>query len=322
MNWSERVAFRVARQSLNDCADGRTARVQCEAFDGLESVKFTDQADQSLSGCRTLDERIWFPNPHGVVMIDPGNYFVNRIPPPVHLSQVRINDVVIDDGKTSIRPARNGRIEFFFTALSYISPKKVRVQYQLEGFDATWVDAGTRRSVLYNNLRPGKYHFRIQACNADGSWNTDGDGVRLELPPPFYETLWFEGLAGLAAALALFGAYRWKVRHMAARQRRLQAENDLLEAKVATRTAELAREHALMQGLMDSSLDHIYFKDRESRFLKSSKAQAADFGALSPEDMVGKTDFDYFTKEHATPAFEDEQEIIRTGCPSSARSSE
>jgi PAS domain S-box-containing protein len=307
--------FRVARRSLNDCADGRTSRVQCEAFDGLESVKFTDRTDQSLSGCRSLDGRIWFPNPHGVVMIDPRNHFINRLPPPVHVSQVRINDVSLADWKTLIRPAKNGRIEFFFTALSYISPKKVRVQYQLEGFDATWVDAGTHRSVLYNNLRPGQYHFRVQACNADGVWNTAGDDIRLELPPPFYETIWFEGLVGLTGAMALFGAYRWKVRHMAARQRRLQAENDLLEAKVAKRTAELAREHALMQELMDNSLDHIYFKDRESRFLKSSKAQAADFGALSPEDMVGKTDFDYFTTEHATPAFEDDQEIIRTGRP-------
>ena len=312
---SGRGIFRVARESLNDCADGRTARVQCEAFDGLESVKFTDQTDQSLSGCRTLDGRIWFPNPHGVVMIDPGDYFVNRLPPPVHLSQLRINDVPLANWKTLIRPAKNGRIEFFFTALSYISPKKVRVQYQLEGFDPAWLDAGTRRSVLYNNLPPGHYHFRIQACNADGIWNTTGDSVDIELPPPFYETAWFRTLLGLAAALALFGAYRWKVRHMVMRQQRLQAENDRLEAKVSERTVELAREHALLRALLDSSPDQIYFKDRDSRFLKASKALAENLGAPSPEHMIGKTDFDYFSKEHATPAFEDEQQVIRTGQP-------
>ena len=307
--------FRVSWQSLNDCADGRTARVQCEAFDGLESVKFTDQKDQSLSGCRTLDGRIWFPNPHGVVMIDPGNYFINRLPPPVHLSQVRIDDVPLADWKTLIRPAKNGRIEFFFTALSYISPKKVRVQYQLEGFDPAWVDAGARRSVLYNNLKPGHYRFEVRACNADGIWSTVGEGIGLELPPAFYETVWFRALLGLATALALLGAYRWKVRHLAARQRRLQAANDLLEAKVTDRTAELAREHALLRALLDSSPDQIYFKDRDSRFLKVSKALAVNLGAPSPEAMVGKTDFDYFSKEHATPAFEDEQEVVRTGRP-------
>jgi PAS domain S-box-containing protein len=313
--WSGRGIFRVTRQSLNDCAEGRTKKVQCEAFDGLESVKFTDRTEQSLSGCRTLDGRIWFPNPHGVVMIDPGSYFINRIPPPVHLSQVRIDGKVLDNWKTSIRPARNGRVEFFFTALSYISPKKVRVQYQLEGFDPAWVEAGEHRSVLYNNLKPGRYHFRIQACNADGVWNTDGDAVEVELPPPFYETVWFKALVVLAAALALFGAYRWKDRQMAARHRRLLAENDLLEEKVAKRSAELAAEHALLRALLDSSPDRIYFKDRESRFVKVSRAVAASVGAPSTESVVGKRDFDFFSKEHAAPAFEDEQEIIRTGQP-------
>jgi PAS domain S-box-containing protein len=312
---SGRGIFRVTRQSLNDCADGRTAKVQCETFDGLESVKFTDRTDQSPSGCRTLDGRIWFPNPHGVVMIDPNNYFINRVPPPVHLSQVRIDGAVVDGGKDLIQPTRNGRIEFFFTALSYISPKKVRVQYWLEGFDPAWVDAGAHRSVLYNNLKPGHYRFRVQACNADGIWNTTGDSVDFELPPPFYETAWFRTLLGLAAALALFGAYRLKIRQMAAWRRRLEAANDLLEAKVAERTAELVHEQALLRGLMDSSPDHIYFKDRESRFLKASKPLAESFGALSPEAMVGRTDFDYFSKEHATLAFEDEQQIIRTGQP-------
>jgi hypothetical protein len=31
------------------------------------------------------------------------------------------------------------------------------------------------------------------------------------------------------------------------------------------------------------------------------------------EEIVGKTDFDFFSKEHAAAAFEDEQKIIRTG---------
>jgi PAS domain S-box-containing protein len=312
---SGRGIFRATRQSLNDCADGRTAKVQCESFDGLDSVKFSDRSDQSPSGCRTLDGRVWFPNPHGVVMIDPNNYFINRVPPPVHLSQVRLDGAVVDDRTTTIRPTGNGRIEFYFTALSYISPKKVRVQYRLEEFDPAWVDAGDHRSVLYNNLKPGHYRFRIQACNADGIWNTTGDSVDIELPPPFYETAWFQAFLLLVAALALFGAYRWKVRHLAMRQRRLQAENDRLEAKVAERTAELAHEQALLRGLMDSSPDHIYFKDRDSRFLKASKALAENLGAPSPEHMIGKTDFDYFSKEHATPAFEDEQQVIRTGQP-------
>ncbi len=46
-----------------------------------------------------------------------------------------------------------------------------------------------------------------------------------------------------------------------------------------------------------------------------SKSQADRFGLSDPKEAIGKTDFDFFTEEHARPAFEDEQRIIRTGQP-------
>lgn len=77
----------------------------------------------------------------------------------------------------------------------------------------------------------------------------------------------------------------------------------------------LVNERELLRALLDNSPDHIYFKDRQSRFIKSSTAQALQFGMTTPEGLVGKSDFDVFSEEHARPAFEDEQEIIRTGMP-------
>ena len=77
----------------------------------------------------------------------------------------------------------------------------------------------------------------------------------------------------------------------------------------------LAYERDLLRALLDHSPDHIYFKDLDSRFIKSSTAQALQFGMKSADGLVGKSDFDVFSEEHARPAFEDEQEIIRTGMP-------
>ncbi len=91
------------------------------------------------------------------------------------------------------------------------------------------------------------------------------------------------------------------------------AIQDITERKRAE--AALEYERYLWQTMLDNSPDHIYFKDTQSRFIKSSKAQARQFGVGSPDQLVGKTDFDFFTEAHARPAFEDEQEIIRTGWP-------
>ena len=77
--------------------------------------------------------------------------------------------------------------------------------------------------------------------------------------------------------------------------------------------AALIRERDLWRSLLDNSPDKIYFKDTQSRFVKCSRAMAAQFGLKSPDELVGKTDFDIFDESHARPAFEDEQEIIRTG---------
>jgi PAS domain S-box-containing protein len=71
---------------------------------------------------------------------------------------------------------------------------------------------------------------------------------------------------------------------------------------------------SLLDALLESIPDLIYFKDRESRFLEVSKSKAEQVG-LKREEVLGKTDFDYFTEEHAKPAYEDEQEIIKTGKP-------
>ncbi|MES2693252.1 MAG: PAS domain-containing protein [Verrucomicrobiota bacterium] len=72
---------------------------------------------------------------------------------------------------------------------------------------------------------------------------------------------------------------------------------------------------SILRELMDTSVDRIYFKDLQSRFVRNNATHARSLGAASPEACIGKTDFDFFSREHAEHAFRDEQEIIRTGRP-------
>lgn len=78
---------------------------------------------------------------------------------------------------------------------------------------------------------------------------------------------------------------------------------------------ELIQEQYLINSLLDNLPDHIYFKDMESRFIRINKSMAQFLGLNDPDQAVGKRDFDFFTGEHAKQAYEDEQNIIRTGQP-------
>lgn len=75
---------------------------------------------------------------------------------------------------------------------------------------------------------------------------------------------------------------------------------------------KLAREHELLQTLMDSIPDSIYFKDEENRFIMVNKAKAAHSN-VAAEEMIGKTDFDFLPPDQARKAFEDDEEVMNTG---------
>jgi PAS domain S-box-containing protein len=80
-----------------------------------------------------------------------------------------------------------------------------------------------------------------------------------------------------------------------------------------TKEAALLVEQSLLTSLLENVPDNIYFKDLESRFIKVSANMLKCYGYTSEQQLLGKTDFDLFTEEHARTAFEDEQEIIRSG---------
>jgi PAS domain S-box-containing protein len=87
------------------------------------------------------------------------------------------------------------------------------------------------------------------------------------------------------------------------------------EQRLETQCKELAHERYLLTSLMDSIPDAIYFKDTDSRFVRVNHAVAQRHGLRGPAEALGKSDFDLFTAEHARQAYEDEQQIIRTGQP-------
>jgi PAS domain S-box-containing protein len=77
----------------------------------------------------------------------------------------------------------------------------------------------------------------------------------------------------------------------------------------------LAKERTLLKTLMDHLPYAIYFKDLDSRFIAVNRNLIHLFGKTDPAELIGKTDRDFFSNEHAEGALADERDIIRTGVP-------
>jgi len=101
-------------------------------------------------------------------------------------------------------------------------------------------------------------------------------------------------------------------------ERTAELRREIAERKRAEEA--LARERDLLQTLLDNSPDYIFFKDRESRFIRTNKAHAQLLlGLNDPQEAVGKTDFDLFIREEAQRFYNEEQRIMETGQPVIAR---
>ncbi len=223
-----RGVFRVDKDELDRVARGESKTIRCFSYtraDGLPSLECTGGCQPS--GCKTWDGRLWFPTVAGLAVVDPEAVPVNPLPPPVI-----IEEVVLEEGKArnSIFPSREGartgdrtqgrdsgdsaslrvppgkrRFEFRYTGLSFTAPEKVRFKYKLEGLEEDWVDAGTKREAHYGYLLPGRYTFRVQACNNDGVWNESGASLAMIILPQFWQTGWFRA-AAVGLVLLLFVA--------------------------------------------------------------------------------------------------------------------
>lgn len=305
--------IRASRHELNDFADGRITNVNSKLYDGFDALRTIDLTDVESVGCKTPDGQIWFGGPLGAVEIDPSRIPTDPVPPMVYIQKVLVNGIQ-ESGSCAVSVRRgNGELAFQYTAVSFVAPQKIRFCYKLEGYDQNWVEAGSQRNALYANLHPGRYRFDVRACNVDGVWSKDSASFDVELPPLFYQTVWFKLAIGGFALLCLAGVYAWRTRHSRKKEKSLKAANELLETRIQARTKELAEGRNLLRILIDNLPDSVFVKDTEGRVIIDNLAHARYLGFEDTSQSKGKSDFDCFPKEKAEEFRRPELRLLESG---------
>lgn len=183
--------------------------------DGLQGHFF-----YSGSCWKGRDGRMYFGGANGFNAFHPDSIKRNPNMPPVVITRFSVLNTPLplvrsSDGYESMSLSHNQDIfSFEFVALNFTAPARNQYAYMMEGFDEEWVQAGARRYASYTHLDPGSYTFRVKASNNDGVWNEQGVAVTITIAPPYWQTLWFRGLAFLLIASLLYGIYRYRTERL------------------------------------------------------------------------------------------------------------
>jgi diguanylate cyclase (GGDEF)-like protein len=250
---SDNGIFRVAKQELNEFAEGKIATIHGTVYDTADGLRSRETMQGGTgTASKGQDGRFWFSTMGGLSVVD-----TTRVPGEEPLPKVHIEEVYFDNKlQPSAQAVRigpgSGRLAIHFTAPSFAMPQKVSFRYRLSGFERAWSRSTTQRAADYTNLPPGAYDFEVQATTGL-SWSPPAS-VRIVVLPPWYRTPPAYLAAVLLPLLLGWGMVRVRTRTLRRRHR-------VLEGLVKERTAQLEAEK---QELLSARLALQYQADHDA----------------------------------------------------------
>jgi ligand-binding sensor domain-containing protein/class 3 adenylate cyclase len=266
--------------TLESLARGATLDLRVRVIDQRDGL--AGQLSANAWAYRSAAGRAYLPTMAGVSIYDAARSAKNTVAPPVKIEGVEVDGSTLSPPPAELKLAPGARrVTFRFAALSFVEPSKVDCRYKLSGYDLSWADAGTARSVSYTNLPPGNYSFRVSATNDDGVMSESEASLSVGKSPYFWQTWPAYVAAGAAlAGLGFLVAF--------ARLRKLEARRRELERLVQERTRDLEDEKATSEALLLNILPY--------RVANELKRNGSSTPVLYPDATVLFADLVGFTE--------------------------
>jgi signal transduction histidine kinase/ligand-binding sensor domain-containing protein len=269
---------RVAAAELREAEKNPAYAVHSDLYDLTDGLPSVPQRIRPFpTAVSAPDGRIWFGFRAGVVSVDPEDPSLSTPAPPVAIVRAIADGKTFNAATSAKLAARTKNLEIDYTAVSLNRASRVRFRYKLEGMDAGWQNAGSRRQAFYSNLSPGRYRFVVSASNGDNLWNEAGATMNMEVPPAFSQTIWFRSLCVMAAMLGLWGILRFRIRQSVEKMQAQFRERMLERERIAGDLHD-----TLLQGYLSASFQvHAAF----GRLAEDSPAKQPLRRAL---ELIGK----------------------------------
>jgi len=194
---------------------------------------------------------LWFGTTQGVYRYNPyaDQAAYKKVVPTVMFTDVRLFSKPLNPAQFSggtlpfsripSRPrfkSKENHLSFSFKAVSLRFPGKIKYRYQLVGADPEFTET-EQTTVIYPNLPPGDYVFKVWASDAAGNWHDNAAHYPFTINTPFFATWYFKaGLALLVIGLFLTLVYlrnRQKARRLAWGQQLKEEARARVRQKIA-----------------------------------------------------------------------------------------
>lgn len=184
-----------------------------------------------------------------------------------------------------------------FAALDFAQPEKNQYKYQLVNYEKDWINTTAMRpGATYTNIPPGRYTFRVVACNNDGFWNLEGAKLDIHILPAWYWAPWSKALYLILGLLLLYIIYQFQInRRLAIAEAKRLQELDAAKTQLYTNiTHEFRTPLTIIMGMADQLRDQVgeHGKEgmrmikRNSRLLLNLVNQMLDLAKLESQKIT------------------------------------
>lgn len=96
-----------------------------------------------------------------------------------------------------------------FNVIGSRVPELNQYAYKIAEHNEEWIHLGNKNFVMLENLKAGKYDFRVKGANSDGIWSDKSASLKIIIIPPFWKTPVFIGVSTLLTAILAFIFFLW-----------------------------------------------------------------------------------------------------------------
>jgi signal transduction histidine kinase len=265
--------------------------------DGIDNDHFEQSAAIVLA-----DGQILFGSTNHFISFNPDKPMITSVYPAPRITNVTVLnkalplDSILQLPKVVLDHQQNS-ITIQFSHLLYNTP--YRIMYQLDHLDKTWMLADKNATAVYNYLPPGNYQFLLKAVDEEGRESAMVKALQITIRPPFWNTIWFYAIVGLAIAGLLYWLDRERMARKAALEKmRTDIADDLhQEVNTALSNINILSEMAHLKSETDLEKSREYIEQIHTKSRNMMTVMDDMLWSISPDNDSMTSVIERF-KEH------------------------